>query len=338
MTSESNRTGAKGVNYVQGVLLDWGWGFETLSQENDDGFDGVVYIRSKKCNQNKPNDKRMQYWEFTGGMIHVQIKSGEGYVTNDSDIELKVNIKDLDKKKELWMKSPVPCILIIVYESNGKKLSYWADLKSDDTYSSSSKSLIKVPTKNGFNSTFESRAPLKRLVRTSKNYGDKKLINISEYDSLSGILPQELKGSMSTPLKKKAIDFYQQWKKVGSNNPVFGEIIINRTGWSHITRKKRPIGRIESSFSLLPIAARIINDVSTWRMLTPMRTYDGRKDGFVCRTDFIGLTARVLLKARESTEVMVVLKRETKYREDDHSQERKTRLWFYTVYEPGRGK
>lgn len=48
MTSESNRTGALGVNYVEGVLLEWGWGFQKIDQENDDGFDGIIYIRSKK--------------------------------------------------------------------------------------------------------------------------------------------------------------------------------------------------------------------------------------------------------------------------------------------------
>lgn len=338
MTSESNRVGAKGVHYVKGVLLDWGWGFEDISQENDDGFDGVIYIRSKKTDPIAPHNKSKQSWDFTGGMIHVQIKSGAGYISKNGDSELKVKINNLDAKKSIWRRSPIPCILVMVFEEGGRKYSYWADLKSDETYHNTGNTLITIPKKNRFISSQECCGPLRRLVRTSKNYGDKPIIDLSKNDSLKGKLPEELKGPMRMSLKDKAIGFYNQWKLNGAENPCFGTVLINRTGWSHITRKGRPLGRINSSFSLLPIAARIINDVSTWRMLTPMRKYDKRKDGFVCITDFVGLTARVMLKTRESTEVMVVLKRETKYKENDIGSKRQTRLWFYTVYEPGRGK
>lgn len=43
MTSESNRIGKMGVNYIEGVLTRWGWGYQSISQENDDGFDGLIY-------------------------------------------------------------------------------------------------------------------------------------------------------------------------------------------------------------------------------------------------------------------------------------------------------
>ncbi len=51
MTSESNRRGVLGTNYVQRVLTKWGWGFQKIDQENDDGFDAIIYIRSKKLMQ-----------------------------------------------------------------------------------------------------------------------------------------------------------------------------------------------------------------------------------------------------------------------------------------------
>ncbi|EPA3950218.1 hypothetical protein ACQ3IG_003183, partial [Escherichia coli] len=144
--------------------------------------------------------------------------------------------------------------------------------------------------------------------------------------------------NLNCSLKKKGIEFYQKWRLIGATNPYFGPVLINRTGWSHITRRNRPIARIEASFNLLPLAARIINDVSTWRMLTPVRRYDNRKDGYVCFIDFVGLTAKVNLKNRNSSEVMVVLKRERRYKQGEDCSSAKTRLWFYTVYEPGRGK
>jgi hypothetical protein len=39
-----------------------------------------------------------------------------------------------------------------------------------------------------------------------------------------------------------------------------------------------------------------------------MRRYENRKDGYISITDFIGLTAKVIVRVRQSTEVMVILK------------------------------
>lgn len=339
MTSESNRIGSLGINYVERVLLKWGWGFQSVSQENDDGYDGLIYIRSKRLNQQDPENKSKQSWDFTGGLIHCQVKTGESYVSSKNKSEIKLKINNLSEKKEIWRKSPVPCILIFVYEDdNDKEYSYWADLKSRDTYYDDSTSIIKIPLMNRFSKSQECKGPLRRLARVSGGNGDNPLIDIKNNDSLSGVLPSSLKGSLSHPLKREAIDFFQKWKLVGATNPYFGKVLINRTGWSHITRKGRPIARIKASFNLLPIAARIINDVSTWRTLTPMRKYENRKDGYVCITGFIGLTAKVILRERQSSEVMVVLKRETRIKEIEGKTNTETRLWFYTVYEPGRGK
>ncbi|MEG1313852.1 MAG: BRCT domain-containing protein, partial [Bacilli bacterium] len=151
----------------------------------------------------------------------------------------------------------------------------------------------------------------------SGNYTDKYVIDMGKSDSLDSILPSSLKGNLNSPLKRKAIEFYQQWKLIGATNPYFGQVIINRTGWSHITRQGRPIARIETSFNLLPIAARIINDVSKWRTLTAMRRYENRKDNYICHIDFIGLTAKVILKERNSSDVMVILKRETRFKKNE---------------------
>ncbi|ENP0421785.1 DUF4365 domain-containing protein [Edwardsiella piscicida] len=337
MTSESNRIGAIGVNHVQRVLLEWGWSYQPISQENDDGFDGIIYIRSKHSAPKELENKSKQSWIFTGGLIHVQVKIGNGYISSCSKHEIKLTIKNLNKKKVVWGRSPIPCILIFFHKDERKVgCAYWADLKSELTYSDGSNSIIKIPLKNRFAISEECKGPLRRLARISSDYANKPLIDLSKKDSLNGTLPISLNKDLNYPLKKKAIDFYQSWKSVGAINPYFGPVIINRTGWSHITRKGRPLSRIEASFNLLPIAARIINDISTWRTLTPLRECKNRKDGYVCVTDFVGLTAKVILKNRNSSEVMVVLKRETKLKEDKTAKE--TRLWFYTVYEPGRGK
>ncbi|GAA5003400.1 hypothetical protein GCM10023206_07110 [Acinetobacter puyangensis] len=339
MTSESNRTGSLGTNYVEKVLLKWGWGFQPISQENDDGFDGIIYIRSKHSNPKDPENQSKQSWAFTGGLIHVQVKSGNSYISSQNRNEIKLKINKLAQKKEIWKKSPIPCVLIFFFEDeNENEYSYWADLKSNESYFEGSSSIISIPKKNRFSKSPECKGPLRRIARKQGDYSDKHLIDMVKSDTLNSILPSSLKGNINSSLKSKAIEFYQKWKLNGAINPYFGQVIINRTGWSHITRKGRPIARIEASFNLLPIAARIINDVSTWRMLTPMRRYQNRKDGYVCYTDFIGLTAKVVLRMRNSTEVMVVLKRETRFKESEGENDPETRLWFYTVYEPGRGK
>lgn len=339
MTSESNRTGALGINYVERVLLKWGWGFQPLSQENDDGFDGLIYIRAKHSNPDNPENKSKQSWIFAGGLIHVQVKSGDSYISSRNKEQIKLKITDLNKKKEIWSKSPIPCILIFFAEDEkGREYSYWTDLKSNETYFQNRNTIISVPLKNRFSISQECKGPLRRIARTSGNYADKHVIDMGKSDSLDGILPSSLKGNLNSPLKRKAIEFYQQWKSIGATNPYFGPVIINRTGWSHITRQGRPIARIETSFNLLPIAARIINDVSKWRTLTAMRQYENRKDNYVSHIDFIGLTAKVILKERNSSDVMVILKRETRFKKSEEGNSPKTKLWFYTVYEPGRGK
>lgn len=270
----------------------------------------------------------------------MQVKTGESYISSRNKNEIKLKIQNLDEKLKIWKSSPIPCILIYVgLDSNDIPIhSYWTDLKSADTYPEGTTSIINVPLKNRIGRSPECKGPLWRLARGSINSYIKPLLDLTQNDSLDGILPLTLKGPLSTPTKIKAIDFFQKWKKIGAINPYFGPVLINRTGWSHITRKGRPLGRIESSFNLLPIAARIINDISTWRMLTPMRRYENRKDGYISITDFIGLTAKVIVRVRQSTEVMVILKRETKFKADEGESNAITRVWFYTVYEPGRGK
>lgn len=340
MTSESNRIGSIGITFITSIFQKWGWGFQAISQENDDGYDGLLYIRSKKNDSDEPNNKSKQSWMFTGGMIHVQVKTGNSFISSKDKNEIKLRIKNLAQKKHIWQTSPIPCILIHVDldVDDEPTLSYWADLKSQDTYNVQTSTIINIPLKNRLAKSQECKGPLRRLARVSKDYYKKPTIDLKNNDSLKGVLPSTLKGNLRTSLKLRAIQFYQEWKNTSPKNPSFGYILINRTGWSHITRKGRPLARIEASFSLLPIAARIISDVCTWRTLTPRKVYDKRNDGYTSIVDFIGLTANVIVGHRQATEVMVVLKRETKFKTSDGDTTAQTRLWFYTVYEPGRGK
>ncbi|ENC8103819.1 DUF4365 domain-containing protein [Escherichia coli] len=100
MTSESNRIGKMGVNYIEGVLTRWGWGYQSISQENDDGFDGLIYIRSKRFEAKDKENRSKQSWEFTGGLIHVQVKSGDTYISSRNKDEIRIKIKTSMKRRK----------------------------------------------------------------------------------------------------------------------------------------------------------------------------------------------------------------------------------------------
>ena len=80
VTSESNRISAASTAYVDAVCRAWGWSWQEVGQADDDGFDGLVYLRSKRINKDRPKDRRSWKHEFTGGLIQVQVKSGASYV------------------------------------------------------------------------------------------------------------------------------------------------------------------------------------------------------------------------------------------------------------------
>ena len=338
MTSESNRISAASTAYVDAVCRAWGWSWQEIGQADDDGFDGLVYLRSKRISKDRPADRRSWKHEFTGGLIHVQIKSGASYVAYSGEGFLEIRIPNLDTKRDLWNKSSLPVALLYVKEASRGKLvsqAWWADLKRTDSYTE--RGTVIVQLKNRFQSGLECIRPFSRLAT-----GQHRAQGLVEIDmTKKSTLPSRI-NSLSKPAKSAAWEFYQAWKTAGATHPTLGRIIVNRTGWSHITRVKRPLARIIASFELLPTAARIIEAVETWHKLR--RGLKTRKfpDGSWAEYDYLGVSALVKWPAREASEVIVILKRETTLSEDSKAKDRikvvGTKTWFYSVYEPGRRK
>ena len=81
-----------------------------MGQTDDDGLDGLVYLRAKKVNATRPNDRRSWRHEFTGGLIHVQVKSGPSYVSHQDREIITINVPNLDDKRMLWQKSEVASV------------------------------------------------------------------------------------------------------------------------------------------------------------------------------------------------------------------------------------
>lgn len=341
MTSESNRISAASITYTDSVCRAWGWSWMEMGQVDDDGIDGLAYLRTMEVNLQNPTDRRSWKHQFNGGLIHLQVKSGVSHVDSWHDDYIEIKIKELEKKRELWMKSPLPVALLYVKEvplGKSPDKGWWADLKSADSYTP--RGTVIVPLRNRFQPGLECRRPFARLAT-----GQHRRLALAEIDmSLPGRLPHKL-NVMKKGLKFAALDFYRQWKYEGATSPVLGDVLVNRTGWSHITRVGRPVSRIKTSFELLPAAARIVSTVKTWRILRRGDKERILPDGSWAIYDYLGISAIVKWPAREASEVMVILRRQTIFIEDPTSKvnDKKIRIvgaktWFYSVYEPGRRK
>lgn len=341
MTSESNRISAASISYVDSVCRSWGWSWSEMGQADDDGLDGLVYLRTLDVKANRPTDRRSWKHQFTGGLIHVQVKTGAAYVTSLARDHVEVRIANLHSRRELWQKSPLPVALIYVQDEPFGRVphkAWWADLKAASSYTANGTVIILL--KNRFEPGIECRRPFARLAS-----GQHRQLGLQELDmSMLPDLPSRL-NSMSKGLKHAAWDFYRQWRLRTVNNPELGDVIVNRTGWAHMTRVGRPVSRIQTSFELLPAAARIVANIKNWYVLRRGNSERSFPDGSWAIYDYLGLSAMVKWPARESSEVMVILRRQTIFAGDPSSTDPKTKIrilsrrtWFYTVYEPGRRK
>jgi hypothetical protein len=339
MTSESNRISAASTAYIDGVCRSWGWSWSEMGQADDDGLDGLFYLRVMERDPNSPSDRRKWRHKFTGGLIHVQVKSGASYVVARTAEHIEVSFRGLDSKKELWLKSPLPVALIYVQEvpiGKTPRSAWWVDLKSDASYSA--KSSILIPLKNRFQPGIECRRPFERLAS-----GQHRRLRLQTVDmTAKTLLPIKL-DQMSKKTKDAAIDFYRLWKASNPTNPALGPVVINRTGWSHITRVDRPVSRIQASFELLPAAARIVSEIAAWQVLRRGPSIRSFEDGTWAVYEYLGLSATARWPARAPSEVMVILRRQTIFTEDSTAEANPTALkvldrktWFYSVYEPGR--
>lgn len=310
-----------------------------MGQPDDDGLDGLVYLKAMKVDATRPHDRRSWRHEFTGGLVHVQVKSGASYVTHQARDHFEIRVAKLDEKRLLWQKLSLPVALIYIKEESLGRLptkAWWADLNSPESYTSHG--TVVIPRNNRFQPGIECRRPFARLAS-----GQHRRLNLDTIEmSAPWSLPSRL-DQMAGGTKRAAREFYRLWKSVGAVNPRLGPVIVNRTGWSHMTRVGRPIARIQTSFELLPAAARIVADIKTWRVLRRGENVRDLPDGQWAIYDYLGLSAMVRWPARAPSEVMVILRRQTTFAGDQNSTDPSTKvrvvgrkIWLYSVYEPGR--
>lgn len=312
-----------GHRVVREIIREkWHSLFQEFDQQNDEGIDGIIHLRIRNTD--------------TGGIVFVQIKCGESYkrITKKRPDYIAVNLgkKYIDLHRERWNKKDQPVILVYVDPSNKKcPKAFWADLKSDLSYTNDNKNIILIPKIQTFND--HSKGDLLNLTGTKSLKKALQIIDMSRQDV--SIF------NLSDSIKKQARTYYKNWSISDISertNPVLGEIIINRIGWRHITRTGRKPERIIQSWLLLSAAKKIITTVDgSYRLGRASKKeylqYTDDNSGACFKlNDYIGLRAKVNFPHRDSAIVQVVLRRMRVF------SEKKpdilfSRTWFYSVYE-----
>lgn len=113
----SKRQEWKGLDRVSPIVHEMGCIFREISKD-DFGIDGEIEVVAPKLEGHGLTP--------TGGIIKVQVKSGESYITRDSETNFTTPVKKEDL--QYWYNMTFP-VLFIVYHPKEDKL-YWKEIKS----------------------------------------------------------------------------------------------------------------------------------------------------------------------------------------------------------------
>lgn len=315
-----------GVNVVsQTVEVKWECGWQEYAAQNDDAIDGVIFMRR---GSERPYD--------TGGLVFVQIKcGGEGYRRDQKQhpdhIGVSLGRKYIEKHLPRWKRMPGPVVLIFVDDTISAYAppAWWVDLKAITSYSKTNKGLILIPKNQRF--AHHTKGPFHKLCGSGPS--DRMLEQV-EVDR-SGVLVPKLGKNES--LRADAWDFYKEWRDQLSSrvNPVVGEVLVNRVGWKHATRKGRLPERILQSWLLFGVAKAMVRTCKDIYTLGHARTQT-YSDGNIQVIDYLGLRARVVFPHRHPSVIQVVLRRSRLISPASPAVGRQ-KIWFYSVYELRRG-
>jgi hypothetical protein len=296
------------------VNTDWKSDFQEVDSENDDGIDAIIHIR-------KDGEK-------TGEIIYAQIKAGNGYIASSKNrpdyIGINVGEDYITKHRPRW-NSLMGAVILIFMDDDHK--AYWTDLKDENSYTTDNKSIILIPSKQRFGA--HSKGHFKKIGNVFPQ--DNRLLDIKIRSSDIAYL------RIDKPLKQSARDFYKQWsnsKIEERTNPGLGEIIVNRSGWRHISRIKRGYDKIFQSWQLLSIAKKIIQTVDKAYQITKRESVSEDETQYILK-DYLSLRAKIIFPNRSSSVVQVVLKRKKIVNKRNHDINQK--IWFFSIYEPRRG-
>ena len=323
----SNRVKERiGINFVaKTVEVDWESGWQEYAAQNDDAIDGVILMRR---GTKRPSD--------TGGVVFVQVKcGGNGYrqdqVQYPNHLCIALGKDYIDAHRPRWMKVPGPATLVFVDDTVSKQqpLAWWADLKASESYSPTNAGVILVPKTQKF--AHHTKSEFHRLCGSGP--ADRPLEKL-RLDRLDTLLP---KLGKTESLRDDAWAFYKSWRADLSacRHSSLGQVLVNRVGWKHITRRGRLPERIVQSWLLLGAARAMVSNCGKVFNLGHAK-YRTLPDGNIKVVDYLGLRATVFFSYRHHSVVQVVLRR-SRLLSPLNQQVERQKIWFYSVYELRRG-
>lgn len=325
----SNRVKERiGVNAVSRIVETlWESGWQEYSASNDDAIDGVILMRRGSAN---PTD--------TGGIVFVQVKcGGNGYRQDQRQhpehICIALGASYVEAHKPRWMRVPGPAVLVFVDDTLDRKdpPAWWVDLKDPSSYSPTNRGMLLVPKSQRF--AHHTKGDFHRLCGAGTQ---DRTLNVIELSRAETLIPRLGK---TESLRDDAWSFYKDWRSdsTARTNSSLGEIIVNRVGWKHITRRDRLPERIMQSWILLGAAKQIIFQESRVIHFGRASVYE-LEDGNKLIHDYLGLRSVVTFPYRHHAVVQVVLKRRRLIQPSPSWRgEDRQKIWFYSVYELRRG-
>lgn len=306
-TQKKGKTGIHALGIVAQKILHWG--MQDISAENDDGIDALLLVQKNH--------------KSTGQIVHVQVKHGASFYKKPTKavpdrFGVLIGASNIERHNKLWNSVPGPCILVYV---NDDLDCFWTDLRNEDSYSSTNKSVILIPRVNQIkeNSGGELRSLPGSIQCTFK------LENCKQDSKFNSFV------RLKSPLISEAREYYLDWKNADlkeRTNPRLGEVFISRVGWRHITRSSRGYESIKNSLLLLGAAKSIIlKIVKAYQTTAPEITIKNNKEVF---KDFLSLRAKVKV-GENMRNVQVILKR--KRVRDTINGHTEQKIWFYSVFE-----
>lgn len=289
----------KRQNYVQQAAGDrvvamfvrefFGWGWVSNPQENDDGIDGLIFVRDKEGRD-------------LGAKIHVQIKSGLSYFKGMDD-QGRIKLQPYSPKERLeehlatYARQVEPTILVYVTtEWYGKKDMYrpWAWWVRLDNYDYDNTSYVYLDKRQRFGE--HSKKELFGLVSKSLKWTECITIQASHDD-------YKLFNTVGN-VKVAAKAVYDRLRQTQIVCKALGDvrIVFNRVGWRHICNGDRGLGRIRNSFGLMSVVPQIITKSERW--IYARKSRDANR-GHV----FYTLRANVVMK-NERLKVQVIVRRQ----------------------------
>lgn len=317
-TTEQEKYGLRNIRDIveREMKSDW----QELDQSNDDGIDGFITFRKNG--------------EVTGEIIFVQSKCysehQDGPLKNKLLLGLNIGSDYIKKHIPRWTKMIAPVIIIYTQfsDSNRVPISWWADATDQNSYSKKAKSYVLFPKKQRFKG--HSIGDLKKLCGFRQK--DYELTRIK-------LLRKDVSYfKLSAKIKESARDYYKLWRNseiIERTNPILGEIIINRVGWRHITRKKRKVERVIQSWQLLGVAKRIVMEIDKPENIG--RSREKSEGDWKIIENYIALRAFVTFPHRYESSVTVVIRRQQRININTGITG-VSKHWFFSVYETRRGR